>query len=107
MTGQGYESEDGAERAFEALRAEVAGLRRQVETLRAPDYDASLGALAREVRGLGGRLQQAIEVARPFQLPTSLGVSCVERSGHDSLSCSASVVARFGSCHVFRARPDL
>ncbi|PZP44817.1 MAG: hypothetical protein DI601_11250 [Azospirillum brasilense] len=68
MAGQGHEAEDGAERAFEALRAEVAGLRRQMEALRAPDYDASLGALAREVRGLGGRLQQAIEAARPPEM---------------------------------------
>lgn len=62
----------GAEQAFEALRAEVAALRRGVElvhrqmqqgtgqqsalTAAAPDYSPTLGAIARELKAVGARL---------------------------------------------------
>jgi hypothetical protein len=36
-----------AERAFEALRAEVAALRQAVERQTAPDYALTLGAIAK------------------------------------------------------------
>ena len=72
MAGQGHEAEDGAERAFEALRAEVAGLRRGLERLDelmrqgqreqaearagAPDYSPTLGAMAKELTDARKRL---------------------------------------------------
>jgi hypothetical protein len=46
----------GAERAFEALRAEVAGLRQIVEGQTAPDYGLTLGAIAKELQAIGARL---------------------------------------------------
>lgn len=39
----------GAERAFEALRAEVVALRQVIEEQAAPDYALTLGAIAREL----------------------------------------------------------
>ena len=59
---------DGAERAFEALREEVAALRRGVELVyrqaqqtpavpEAPDYSPTLGAIAKELRTVGKRLE--------------------------------------------------
>ena len=57
---------DAAERAFEALRAEVAGLGRQVDALArqgeqgagavAPDYSPTLGAMAKELKAVSARL---------------------------------------------------
>lgn len=59
---------DGAEQAFEALRAEVAALRRGVElvyrqrqeaagpAVTGPDYSPTLGAIAKELKGVAGRL---------------------------------------------------
>ncbi len=55
---------DAAERAFEALRDEVAALRRALERLAqgrssdepAPDYSPTLGAMAQELRAVGARL---------------------------------------------------
>lgn len=54
----GEGNEDGAERAFEALRAEVAALRQAVARAGAelPDYSPTLGAIAQELRGVGARL---------------------------------------------------
>jgi hypothetical protein len=46
----------GAERAFEALRAEVAALRQAVEGQTAPDYALTLGAIAKELQDVGARL---------------------------------------------------
>jgi hypothetical protein len=46
----------GAERAFEALRAEVAALRQAVEGQTAPDYTLTLGAIVKELQGVGTRL---------------------------------------------------
>jgi Family of unknown function (DUF6118) len=46
----------GAERAFEALRAEVAALRQAVEGQSAPDYALTLGAIAKELQAVGARL---------------------------------------------------
>ena len=52
-----------AERAFEALRAEVAALRQAVEGQTAPDYALTLGAIVKELQAVGARLD-AIEAAR-------------------------------------------
>jgi hypothetical protein len=46
----------GAERAFEALRAEVAALRQAVEGQAAPDYALTLGAMAKELQTVSTRL---------------------------------------------------
>jgi hypothetical protein len=46
----------GAERAFEALRAEVAALRQALEGQAAPDYALTLGVIARELEAVGARL---------------------------------------------------
>ena len=46
----------GAERAFEALRAEVAALRQVIEEQTAPDYALTLGAIARELETVATRL---------------------------------------------------
>jgi hypothetical protein len=46
----------GAERAFEALRAEVGALRQVVEGQTAPDYALTLGAIAKELQAIGARL---------------------------------------------------
>ena len=46
----------GAERAFEALRAEVAALRQALEGQTPPDYALTLGAIVKELQGVGGRL---------------------------------------------------
>ena len=64
------DGEGGAEQAFEALRAEVAALRRGVELVfrqvqqaaagqpgaELPDYSPTLGAMAQELRAVGARL---------------------------------------------------
>jgi hypothetical protein len=46
----------GAERAFEALRAEVTALRQVVEGQPVPDYALTLGAIAKELQAIGARL---------------------------------------------------
>jgi len=56
-----------AERAFAALRAEVAALRRAVEGQTAPDYALTLGAIVKELQAVGVRLD-AIEAAPPMQV---------------------------------------
>jgi hypothetical protein len=58
---------DGAERAFDALRAEVAALRRALEGMaagladpsrpEAPDYSPTLGVIARELKSVTARLE--------------------------------------------------
>jgi hypothetical protein len=45
-----------AERAFEALRAEVAALRQAIAGQTAPDYALTLGAIAKELQAIGARL---------------------------------------------------
>lgn len=62
------EEQDGAERAFEALREEVAALRRRIELAyqqaqqtgpavsEATDYSPTLGVIAQELRAVGQRL---------------------------------------------------
>lgn len=57
----------GAERAFEALRAEVAALRQAVEGQTAPDYALTLGAIVKELQAVGARLD-AIEAAPQLQV---------------------------------------
>ena len=50
-------AEDGAERAFEAIRAEVAAMRRHLEEgASAPDYSPTLGAMAKELKTVSARL---------------------------------------------------
>jgi hypothetical protein len=62
----------GAERAFEALRAEVAALRQAVEGQVAPDYALTLGAIVKELQAVGARLD-AIETAPSMQVtPTTI-----------------------------------
>jgi hypothetical protein len=56
-----------AERAFEALRAEVAALRQTIEGQTAPDYALTLGAIVKELQAVGARLD-AIEAAPPMQV---------------------------------------
>jgi Family of unknown function (DUF6118) len=56
----------GAERAFEALRAEVAALRQAVEGQTAPDYALTLGAIAKGLDAVGARLT-AIEASPQLQ----------------------------------------
>ena len=56
----------GAERAFEALRAEVTLLRQAVEGQSAPDYALTLGAIAKELQAAGVRLT-AIEASPQLQ----------------------------------------
>src|SRR5258708_26339538 len=56
----------GAERAFEALRAEVAALRQAVEGQTAPDYTLTLGVIVKELQDVGTRLA-AIEVSPQLQ----------------------------------------
>jgi len=56
-----------AERAFAALRAEVAALRQAVEGQTAPDYALTLGAIVKELQAVGVRLD-AIEAAPPMQV---------------------------------------
>jgi hypothetical protein len=55
------EEADGAERAFNALRAEVAALRRALERMaagqEAPDYSPTLGAIAKELKAVTARLE--------------------------------------------------
>ena len=61
------EADSGAaERAFEALRAEVAALRREIAGQTAPDYALTLGAIAQELQAVGARLD-AIESAPQLQ----------------------------------------
>jgi hypothetical protein len=74
--GEGAGDEGGAEQAFEALRAEVAALRRGVELVfrqvqqgaagqpgaELPDYSPTLGVMAQELHAVGARLA-AIERA--------------------------------------------
>lgn len=56
-----------AERAFAALRAEVAALCQAVEGQTAPDYALTLGAIVKELQAVGARLD-AIEAAPPMQV---------------------------------------
>jgi len=56
-----------AERAFAALRAEVAALRQAVEGQTAPDYALTLGAIVKELQAVSARLD-AIEAAPPMQV---------------------------------------
>jgi hypothetical protein len=63
----------GAERAFEALRAEMAALRQAVEGQTAPDYALTLGVIAKELQAVGARLT-AIE-SHPAMAMTPEGYS--------------------------------
>jgi len=65
--GHGPEDQDTAERAFEALRDEVAALRRGIELVyrqaqqapaapEMPDYNHTLGVLAKTLQEVGGRV---------------------------------------------------
>ena len=56
----------GAERAFEALRAEVAALRQAAERQTAPDYALTLGEIAKELQVVVARLD-AIEASPQLQ----------------------------------------
>src|SRR3954464_7017332 len=77
---------DGATRAFDDLRAEVAVLRRAVEALgpalkenRSPDYSLSLGHIAKTQAAIGAHLE-AIEGASALRMtPVGFGEQ-VERA---------------------------
>src|SRR5262245_12615362 len=56
----------GAERAFVALRAEVAALRQAVEGQVAPDYALTFGSIVKELQMVGARLT-AVEAAPQLQ----------------------------------------
>lgn len=56
----------GAERAFAALLAEVVALRQAVEGQTAPDYALTLGAIIKELQGIGTQLA-SIEAAPQLQ----------------------------------------
>src|SRR5271165_6181166 len=60
MDGVNHEPEDDADavRAFEALRAEVAALRRAVEERDAPDDSQTLGAMGKVPTAIGSRLDK-------------------------------------------------
>src|SRR5208282_1146573 len=60
MDGVNHEPEDDADavRAFEALRAEVAALRRAVEERDAPDDSQTLGAMGKVLTAIGSRLDR-------------------------------------------------
>ncbi|TGD92271.1 DUF6118 family protein [Methylobacterium nonmethylotrophicum] len=81
------EDEDGAARAFEALRSEVSVLRRAVEALpraieevRAPDYGPTLGAIAQALSGLEEGLS-AIEAHPAVKLTPESYARAIERAG--------------------------
>lgn len=81
------EDEDGAARAFEALRAEVSVMRRAVEALpgaieevRAPDYGPTLGAIAQTLSGLEEGLA-AIEKHPAVKLTPESYARAIERAG--------------------------
>lgn len=81
------QQEDGATRAFEALRAEVRGLYRTVEalpalieTLEAPDYGPSLGAISRGLAGIEERLA-GLEEHPALALTPEQQARAVERAG--------------------------
>ena len=75
-----------AERAFEALRAEVAALRQAVTGQTAPDYALTLGAIVKELQAVGARLA-AIE-AHPALAMTPEGyaarLSAAEERGRQA-----------------------
>jgi hypothetical protein len=60
MDGVNHEPEDDADavRAFEALRAEVAALRRAVEERDAPDDSRTPGAMGKVLTAIGSRLDR-------------------------------------------------
>lgn len=69
---------DAAEQAFEALRADVAGLGRRLDALvrqgdgaSAPDYSPTLGVIARELKAVGGRLDDIEAHPALTMTPTS------------------------------------
>ncbi len=84
---------DGAEQAFEALRGEVAALRRGVELIyrqgqdargpaeAGPDYSPTLGAIAKELKGIGARLD-AMERAPALAVTAADQAAGVRRELH-------------------------
>jgi hypothetical protein len=87
--------DDGdAARAFEALRAEVAALRRGVDVVTrqgsaAPDYSPTLGAIAKELKAVTARLDALERAPALATTPASL------RGEIDSVACSvAGTVSR-------------
>lgn len=61
-----------AERAFDALRAEVAALRQAIDRQATPDYALTLGTIVKELQAVGVRLD-TIEASPPLQVtPASL-----------------------------------
>ena len=84
---------DGAEQAFEALREEVAALRRGVELVyrqgqdargpaeAGPDYSPTLGAIAKELKGVGARLD-AMERAPALAVTAADQTAGVRRELH-------------------------
>lgn len=82
---QDSSGQDGAEAAFEALRAEVAALRRGIELLyrqrqdakppavAGPDYSPTLGAIAKELQVVTARLQAIERTPVLSMTPASLG----------------------------------
>ena len=82
----------GAERAFEALRAEVAALRQAVEGQAAPDYALTLGAIAKELQAVVARLN-AIEASPQLQAtPADVALQIRQEAG------------RLAESHIAQAR---
>ena len=87
----GGDEADGAARAFAALQAEVAALRRAVEGVpaaleetRAPDYGPTLGALAQEMASVTQNLA-AITSHPALKLTPDQHGRAAERAGSESL----------------------
>ena len=94
---------DAATEAFEAVRAEVALLRRAVERLAAeraeqpvaPDYSETLGAIVKEVRTAGKRIDtlasSAALAASPAEVAAQVARAAahVQREGQNTLASSS------------------
>ena len=97
---------DAATEAFEAVRAEVALLRRAVERLAAeraeqpvtPDYSETLGAIVKEVRTAGKRIDtlasSAALAASPAEVAAQVARAAaqVQREGQNTLASSSRVL---------------
>jgi Family of unknown function (DUF6118) len=86
----------GAERGFEALRAEVAALRQAVEGQAAPDYALTLGAIAKELQVVVARLD-AIEASPQLQAtPADVALQIRQEAGRLAESQIAQARAAHG-----------
>ena len=108
---------DGATRAFEALQAEIAGLRRSVEGLepalreeRGPDYSPTLGALAASLEAVATRLElierhtgamlpvevARREIARVYDASLRPARSDLERATHEVQDAARNLQGTIG-----------